>query len=1366
MTSLTRTLKTVLPLSVLTLAIESAWACDAGYVVCLPEEGDQTQIGSTSTVVLRQSTYWADIHGDGAQGVVKLKEPYLFGPSDPSEYTYREHNDGALNLRAEGNIRATSLSAMDVWVEPFEAVVFKRIFDMPINIEFSDIKLSRENWGTPVKGLSVYHTSNLTQGTVSTTSTFNKKVAVNIKDKTDEASDVGIKTEGNDHGETVFKQGVNIQLTKEGGKQGEMTGLLVDGDKVTLEGTLEGEESSISVEGSHQDVVGYGVLLQHNAELHLKNKTTTITARNKAEVGDLRKGTDMDSMRGIYVRRDDPLSTDSTTDDTTATLAHLTSDSSSELEITVQSKSPKTLNNRRETMPPDQVTQRGMDLASNVELDLQGKTTIYGTSGEDTVFAGIYIDNDSVEKTVRGTINDLEIRNTGEDNRGLLYNAMGIQARGGRALNGDVPPPTIVNLTVNNFTADLKAQGKAYAVYAEYLSEGSQFNFTGTTNIRVFSESVRDSSMIEAGGKLSMSIDNLTGTSNNNGISLGGVDGDVTVKKGNLTIDAVYVSMGISARDVKSLTIGDERASFTSTQSAQNNTEGLMATDVQQLKVTNATFTLATRVNEETKPISGDVAGLEVRSTRENTVANVTNTVWELTGKKAVRGLSMVSDGGESEEERGVQAHYLNTTVHAEVTDSTYSNAEVKGILLELQRNGGQVTADFKGSTELTVTGPGKVYGIEHENNRYGESFDGHLESHFEDLNLTITATGNDANGKYEGVHIAMGDMTVTGNLILTNNSAKAVASSITRGSLTYAPAAGATEGAKGKSVYVQGKSRFGENGIVNLKLLHNNTARVLLNKYIDLDGSVQSTAQGTVNVTLANGSHWKAYGDNNAVTTLALNGGHVSLQDEQDEADTVPTPANTMLRARRLFMSSAVEPTYTVMETESLTGGGDFTIDINPATGESDMIRVTGSSEGTYQLTTVNHASETPNFAPIKVVESVGEGNFGAIFKAKNKLEVGEYVYSLGRSSEVKNAKSVKGDNTNANQHLVDTNDNNWYYYVSGPEKGKDDDKKDDDQNKPDTTPPDSHNTDSLTSTAKAFMSTHALHYLAAVRDDVLRQRVGSIHTVHAVQDGTTPWAQMIGHGFEGTPDGGARLEVKTAGVRAGVDSWVTDATLVGGFVTITRLEGDGVAMPKTDLSGQNYEFGLYGTHVFDNRTYVDVVGRVGHTKSKFTTSDTLGLGVKGRYIRTNYGSLSVEAGRTFALTDRLAWGPMAKVKVTRLSGENARADNGLSVRMGGMTSLTGRVGLTLEGTVGTTAPVRLAGHVAYEREFTGKTDLTYNHGRPHEVDYRSGAVLLGASIDGRWGKKHTWMVDVERSLGADINTAWQINAGVRLNF
>lgn len=502
----------------------------------------------------------------------------------------------------------------------------------------------------------------------------------------------------------------------------------------------------------------------------------------------------------------------------------------------------------------------------------------------------------------------------------------------------------------------------------------------------------------------------------------------------------------------------------------------------------------------------------------------------------------------------------------------------------------------------------------------------------------------------------------------------------------------------------------------------------------------------GKIKLALEDGSLWNAYGDKaNELDDLVLNGGTANL-----EGVGSPTEYNVALRTNNLAGS-----------------GGKFNLRINTDedVARSQVIRIAQSSSGTHQLQFNNAGHAVATKKPILVVESVNgvadPEKFQAVFTS-NEVEVGELRYQLG-STDAVNREATQGEHPESG--LPDEqNLKNWYLYPvysksnPNPDPGTD----------PDTPSDPNPNPIAFTDTALSGLGTTALHYLAGTASiETLRQRLGDVHQFMTTDQGNTPWVKLIGDNWSlDRVTGLSNWNFNRRGAELGIDHRINEHAVAGAFFAYDHLSTE-AGLPSS-VKGNHMMLGLYWTHLWDNRTYLDTVLRLGRTESKFRNNDTVGAAVKDDHISSYYQGISVELGRQYSLNSSWTIEPQAQIAYTHFGHLNVGASNGLSAHTAAYDSLITRLGVTTDWhhTTESGRPWTFYGKLQAEREWLAKPDVVFNGHNHYDLTFKDTRLVYGLGVESTMGKATSWHVSLERSNGHHFQKDWRIDAGLRIPF
>lgn len=202
---------------------------------------------------------------------------------------------------------------------------------------------------------------------------------------------------------------------------------------------------------------------------------------------------------------------------------------------------------------------------------------------------------------------------------------------------------------------------------------------------------------------------------------------------------------------------------------------------------------------------------------------------------------------------------------------------------------------------------------------------------------------------------------------------------------------------------------------------------------------------------------------------------------------------------------------------------------------------------------------------------------------------------------------------------------------------------------------------------------------------------------------------------------------------------------------------------------SGDSYVgvISAYGTRLFENGMYVDLIAKVSRFSNKFTAiSNQARYITKGEY-KAYAAQGSIETGRKHMLNNHWYLDPQLQLTVGYMWGTHYRTENALNVSAKGMTSVIGRAGIGLgyESNKGS-AFIKVDGL----REFTAKYKAKYklDHGATNSSEYSLkdtwGEIVVGGT---RNISKSTYgFIQAKRTFAAKLQTEYRFDAGIRWIF
>lgn len=273
------------------------------------------------------------------------------------------------------------------------------------------------------------------------------------------------------------------------------------------------------------------------------------------------------------------------------------------------------------------------------------------------------------------------------------------------------------------------------------------------------------------------------------------------------------------------------------------------------------------------------------------------------------------------------------------------------------------------------------------------------------------------------------------------------------------------------------------------------------------------------------------------------------------------------------------------------------------------------------------------------------------------------------------------------------------------------------------------------------------------------MNKRLGELRDSTAEENGV--WARA----YHGKASGGfLNIENKYTAFQFGYDRQVVPGTWIGGALSWTDGSSDFSAG-----GGDNSVLALtgYGSKLWDNGLYLDVTAKYGRIKNEFDIVSNVGRTTAD--YDTNAFSMSAEAGwRLYPLHNAFFVEPQVEVMYGHVESVDYTTSTGVKVEQDAADTLIGRAGVVL----GVKCPNDRGN--AYVR-------ASVLHDWKGETEYRFGKDGAMRTISGDLGD--TWTeygiganfnatkqvhvyADVEATSGAEIDTDYRVNLGVRYAF
>lgn len=457
-------------------------------------------------------------------------------------------------------------------------------------------------------------------------------------------------------------------------------------------------------------------------------------------------------------------------------------------------------------------------------------------------------------------------------------------------------------------------------------------------------------------------------------------------------------------------------------------------------------------------------------------------------------------------------------------------------------------------------------------------------------------------------------------------------------------------------------------------------TTDLTLQNNSSLTGRLVNVASATISDT----SQWVLV-DNSQVDKLVLNGGSVKFGD------------NTA---------------FYQLNVTDLSGNGRFIMGTDLATGQTDLLNVTGTASGSHELLIASSGTEPPAGQPITVVKTVGGD---AQFTLPNNVDQGAYSYALAKSGNdwiLDPSTRIVSPGARSVLALFNTPLPTWY--------------------------------GELTS---------------------LRTRMGELR-FNGGQGGA--WGRTYGNKYEIADGSGTGYQQTQRGFTLGADTrlqigdgeWLVG--ILGGNST-SDLDLDAGTSGTVD----SYYLGTYATWLdAASGYYMDGVLKVNRFRNDAKVSLSDGARAKGDYDNTGVGG-SVEFGRHIKLDEGYFIEPFTKWSTVVIQGKHFSLDNDLQADGSRARSLLGEVGMTSGRNFKMSSDIQLQPYLrvsgAYEFEKNNEVRVNDN---VFKNDLSGARTLLGAGIAVSMTNNLQMHADYEYSDGKNFRQSGGLTLGFRYAF
>ncbi|MGC7405844.1 autotransporter outer membrane beta-barrel domain-containing protein [Pandoraea pneumonica] len=658
---------------------------------------------------------------------------------------------------------------------------------------------------------------------------------------------------------------------------------------------------------------------------------------------------------------------------------------------------------------------------------------------------------------------------------------------------------------------------------------------------------------------------------------------------------------------------------------------------------------------------------------------------------------------------------------NATISNSTVSSATNPGIQLTGQTTGGLPASQV---TVSNSTISGFQYGISVSSNGLltlnnsnvsaGTGNIGGINGGVVNFDSNVVANGGSITGNLSGITATTTNLTAQ---TVSTTTLNGVAVSATTGpAILVQPARPipAFEGHTANILISNGSTLTGGNGFALQA-----TGLITANATIDnsnIVGNVSGDGTATVNLTLQNNANLTGALSN--INSLAVNSNATWLLTGDSNVGTVT------MNAGNIDISGTAVGTSTTrtLTIATLSGNGTFLMSTNLGTHTGDLLNVTGSATGSYQLHVRNSGGEPTDLSPLTVVQTGGGG--AAFSLVGGKVDAGVYSYTLEQQG------------------------NNWALVTNPGDPG--------DPGDGDLSPG--------TKTVLGLSGAGPTVWYGEAA--ILRSRLGELRIGDQSNSGV--WMRTFGKQYNAKPGDGTNYRQTQYGVIGGADAVVGQAWggtwLVGAMLGTSHSK---LTFDNGSTGGVNsYTAGLYATWLTKAGWYFDGLVKFNHFVNNADVIMSDGTGSHGGFNNNGIG-MTLEFGRHMEFGNRWFVEPYVQMSMLRIGGDNFTLDNGMS----STTSHTGSVEARIGAAFGKTLELAGGGllqpylKLAMIQEFITSNQIMIN-GIGFNNDTSGTRVEFGAGLAAQLRHNMQIYAEVETSAGHKISQPWGAQVGLRYTF
>ncbi|EUB84584.1 autotransporter outer membrane beta-barrel domain-containing protein [Pseudomonas sp. GM30] len=396
-------------------------------------------------------------------------------------------------------------------------------------------------------------------------------------------------------------------------------------------------------------------------------------------------------------------------------------------------------------------------------------------------------------------------------------------------------------------------------------------------------------------------------------------------------------------------------------------------------------------------------------------------------------------------------------------------------------------------------------------------------------------------------------------------------------------------------------------------------------------------------------------------------------------------------------------------LNVHSLSGNGRFVLGTNFATGETDLLNITGSAKGTHELLISSSGLDPAAGQPVRVVQTAGGD---AHFFINREVDLGTYSYALAKSG---------------NDWILD---------------------------------PSTKTVSPGTRSVLALFNTASTVWLGELTS--LRSRMGELR-FNGGQAGA--WGRTYTSKYNIADGSGVGYQQRQHGFTLGADAPLPlgdGQWLIG--VMAGQSQSDLDLAAGTSGSVESYYLGSYLTWLdAGSGYYFDGVLKANRFRNDAKVGLSDGTRAKGHYDNSGFGG-SVEFGRHITFAGGNFLEPYTHWSAVVVQGKNYALDNDLQAEGDRTRSFIGKIGLTAGRNIALEQGRTIQPYVrvAVAHEFAKNNEVQVNN-NVFNNDLSGSRGELGAGVALALARNFSLHADVEYSNGKNIEEPFGANIGLR---